>query len=78
MGAAIRFIASAPCAVAEHYRDKAGQDNAYGHNFRTYPFYCSVHDRILKVTYSIQFAFLLPLLLGQVQVEEHKHSGFGI
>jgi len=63
------------CAVAEHDRDQAREDDPHGHEFGPDPFDRAVQDGILEVALCIHPTLSFPFPARQVQIEKHDHPG---
>ena len=74
IGAAIRFITSAPAPWLNMIGIKAGQDNAHRHDLGADAFHRAEHDGIFQISSGFQQAFLFPFFIGKIKIEEHHHA----
>src|ERR1039458_7186492 len=65
-------------AVAPENGEEAGDDHRRSHGFGTNALYGAVIDGIPQVRSVAHPAFLLPLRVSQVEVEQHDNAGFRI
>src|SRR5262249_16928114 len=58
--------------------DKARQDHRDRHQLGSHPFDCAMQHRLFQVDQTVEMSFLPPLLVGEIEVEEHHHASLGI
>src|SRR4030042_1374834 len=66
------------CPNRPHDRNEAEEGGGHGHELWPEPLDCSVTNRLLKVGEAPEATFLLRLFIGEVKIEKHEDTGFGI
>ena len=61
-----------------HDRQEAEDVGQDGHEFRAQAHHGAFHDRVFQVLGGVQQTPGLPVIIGDVEIEEHNDAGFGI
>jgi hypothetical protein len=78
IGAAIRFITSAPVPEAHMTGSRPINRRQHGHQLGPDALRRALDDRLAQVLEARKPPFLAPPAPGERQVEQHHHSGLGV
>ena len=65
-------------ADGPHDRHEAHEHGGDGHELRPDPFDGAVDHRVLEIAIDAQPAFAASLVVGEIEIEEHEHTGFRV
>ena len=78
MGAAMRFMRSAPVPGRPHDGQKADEGRAHGHGLGPHALDRAVDDGLDEIAGGAQAAGRLGLVVRQIEEEQHEDAGLGV